>query len=182
MFVLDISGSVESTYQMIVALAKEIVYGLDMTLDRSRIGAFTFATEHNEHGQFFLNTYPGNKQGVINALNFYHKGGRTNTQAGLNVMRMQHFTSFRGDRAGVPNIGILVTDGYSNEFESNTIAEATQAKNNGIKMYTVGLGDGPNMGELNSISSDPDSEYVFRLRDKSQVENVAKDILIQLCQ
>ena len=167
---------------MTIAFAKQVVYGLDMTLDRTRVGALTYATKHNENGQFFLNTYSGNKQGVINSLNFYHNGGRTNTQDALRVMRTQHFTGLRGDRTGVPDVAILVTDGYSNEFESNTIPEATLAKNNGIRLYTVALGDNPNMVELNSIASDPDSEYVFRLRDMSQVDSVARDILRQLCQ
>ena len=179
MFVLDISGSVEEEYRLVMSFAKNVTYGLDMTVDRTRIGAVTYSTAVN--GRFYLNSY-NNKEGVINALNFYHKGGRTNTQASLVEMRTQLFTNFRGDRPTVRNVAMLVTDGYSNINEDNTRDEARRARQEGIEMYVVGVGENPNFGELNQIASDPDSEHVFRLGNMREVEEVSDDVLQQLCQ
>ena len=48
------------------------------------------------------------------------------------MMRRELFSSGRGDRTGVDNIAILVTDGYSNVERHNTIPEAERAKDDGI--------------------------------------------------
>ena len=72
------------------------------------------------------------KQEVLNALSFFPNRGKTNTQAALGVMRRELFTSGRGDRTGVDNIAVLVTDGYSNIDRFNTIPEAERAKDDGI--------------------------------------------------
>ena len=42
-----------------------------------------------------------------------------------------------GDRRSVPNVGIVVTDGYSNS-NALTKTAATAAKNAGITLYAVG--------------------------------------------
>ena len=69
---------------------------------------------------------------MLNAVTFYPNRGKTNTQAALGVMRRELFSSGRGDRIGVDNIAILVTDGYSNIDRFNTIPEAERAKDDGI--------------------------------------------------
>ena len=76
--ILDLSGSMDQEYRLTIELAKKIVYGLDMNLDRTRFSAMAFSD--NVFSIFYLNTYQGQKDGVINALNYYHHGGRTNTQ------------------------------------------------------------------------------------------------------
>ena len=48
----------------------QVVYGLNMQFDRIRVGAIAFATDIID--RFYMNTYQ-NKEGVINALNFYNK-------------------------------------------------------------------------------------------------------------
>ena len=96
--ILDLSGSVEDEYRMVLEFAKHLVYGLPFQQDRTRVGAIAYSTEIV--GQFYMNTYR-DQEAVINALNFYHKGGKTNAQLALNLMREQHFTSQRGDRSAV---------------------------------------------------------------------------------
>lgn len=178
-FVLDISGSVEDEYRLVITFAKEVVYGLSMNLD-TRVGAITYSTDVN--GQFYMNTY-STKEGVINGLNFYHKGGRTNTQEALRIMRTEHFTTTRGERTGVRNVAIVVTDGYSNIDEDNTIPEATRAKEEEeIDIFVVALGEGPNFREVNDMASDPDSDYVYQLRDINEIEETAEQLLDELCQ
>ena len=46
-------------------------------------------------------------------------------------MRQEMFTEKNGDRPGVPNVGIVMTDGVANRDAHLTIIEATKAKNAG---------------------------------------------------
>ena len=50
-------------------------------------------------------------------------------------MRTQQFTEANGDRPGVPNVAILLTDGESTENPENTIPEAADARADGITIF-----------------------------------------------
>jgi len=164
---------------MTIAFAKAIVHGVDMQFDRTRIATVAYSTEVIDY--FYLNAYQ-DKESVINSLSFYHKGGRTNTQAALNLMNEDIFTFTNGDRSFVRNVAIVVTDGYSNVDEFNTIPEATRAKDNGVDVYTVAIAESPDLREMNDMASDPDSEFAYRLPSINDVDRVANELLDQLCQ
>jgi hypothetical protein len=51
------------------------------------------------------------------------------------------FRASRGDRPGVPNIALVVTDGETNRDSNLTIPEADRARANGITLIAVGIGD-----------------------------------------
>ncbi len=69
---------------------------------------------------------------MLNAVTFFPNRGKTNTQAALSAMRRDLFSTARGDRAGVDNFAVLVTDGYSNINRFNTVPEAQRAKDEDI--------------------------------------------------
>lgn len=119
---------------------------------------------------------------MLNALSFPKAGGKTNTQDALNTMRRDVFTSRQGDRPGVDNRAVIITDGHSNIQESNTGREAQSARDDGIELFVVAVGRSPGLGEINDIASDPDSEHVYRVRDVSEVEQQAQSLLDALCQ
>ena len=62
------------------------------------------------------------------ALSFLSSGGRTNTQDALRLVREQIFVERNGDRNGVPNKLVVVTDGGSNVRSENTVVEANRLK------------------------------------------------------
>lgn len=53
------------------------------------------------------------------------------------MVRTQGFTAGRGDRSGVPNVMVLLTDGNSNNPEA-TYTATIRAKADGIHVITVG--------------------------------------------
>ena len=65
--------------------------------------------------------------------------GSTNTADAIELMRTELYTADNGDRYGVPNVAIIVTDGVSNINSRLTIPEARQARAEGIHIYTVGI-------------------------------------------
>lgn len=76
---------------------------------------------------------------AVSSLSFL--GGTSNLAAGLNQARTNQFTSANGDRTGVQNIVIFITDGFdSSDSQPNAISEAAQAKAAGIIIFGVGIG------------------------------------------
>ena len=177
--ILDLSGSQEDEYQRNIMFARNIVYGLNMEFDRTRVSTIAYST--NIVDVFYLNQYQS-KEAVINALNYYHKGGSTNTQEALRVMRQDIFTFNRGDRSGVRNVAILISDGESNVNKFNTVREAEQARNAGIELFTVASGANIDLNEMNAVASDPDSEHVYRVQNINDVDRVSGLLLDRLCQ
>ncbi len=177
--VLDLSGSVEMVYDVILAFAKKLVEGLPVSLDRGRVGLVSFRDEAEVN--FFLDTYRS-KEEILNALAFSQAGGKTNTQSAVRQMYSDVFTAARGDRNGVDNIAVVVSDGGSNINQGNTLVEAAQARSRGIDIYSVAIGENPDMAEVNGIATDPDSDFVLRMRGATEVEQTANDLLDRLCQ
>lgn len=74
--------------------------------------------------QFYLNQFK-TKADVFNAIDeIPYIYGSTNTADALQTMHNVMFTDRNGDRVGVPNTGIVITDGVSNINARRTITEA----------------------------------------------------------
>ena len=177
--ILDLSGSIDIVYNQIIRLAEEIVYRLPVGFDRANVGLISYQDQAEVN--FYLDTYETQRELLI-ALQFGSYGGKTHTADALRQTYRDLFTSARGMRNGVPNKGILITDGRSNINEGNTIREAENAKGRDIELYVVAVGEGPDMNEVNGIASDPDSEYVFRLESENDIEDIADQIMEALCE
>lgn len=105
----------------------------------------------------------------------------TNTASALQVMRNNVFSAANGDRPGIPNIAVVVSDGRSNINPSGSLTEAQLAKDANIRMMSVPMGTGLNMAEMNSMSSSPESSNVFTMANEGQLQNVADRVLDQIC-
>lgn len=182
-FVLDGSGSLEDSFEISLNLTKLIVEGLNFAGGRSRVGVLTFSDQ--PFVGFYLNRYPDSTS-VLNAIAFSQVIGYTNTQAALDQLRLSMFTASNGDRQGVDNIAIVITDGNSNVNADQTIPKAQLAQQSGITIIGVGIEDqdGMNLMEIEGISSQPPSRYSFAMIDTSDtgVMSTANSILDLICQ
>jgi len=177
---LDISGSVADEYEQSVQLARAIAQGLDINSGAVRIGALAFSTY--VVGEFFMNQYLGSQQNVISAFNFYPLFGTTNTAAGLTECLNVQLTTANGDRPGVQDYVIIVTDGYSNVDQQNTIPYAMLIKYTGAIIYSIAVGLTPQQSELDGIASSPSSQYVIPLLTRGDVNATVNILLNNLCQ
>lgn len=176
------SGSTDEHHDRTMELARQIVYGLDMNYDRTRVALLSYGDNARVH--FQLNTY-NNRDEVLNAMYFRPDEGRTNTANALSMLANNIYRSNNGDRSGVPNVAILVTDGYSNVNRQNTIPSADYVKRQGIALYVVSVGDQIDMSEITSMAgktNQPSDNYIFSLKKDQSIESVADRISTQLCQ
>jgi collagen type VI alpha len=143
------------------------------------VGAITFSNE--VVGQFYMNKYIGQAQALYNAFDFYDMFGTTNTPAALTDAQTQQFTMANGDRNGIPNYIVIVTDGYSNVNQQNTIPDAMALKNQGVIIYSIAVGASPQMSELVGMASTPSSQYVIPLPTIGNLTSTADTLLQRLC-
>ena len=106
--------------------------------------------------------------------------GSTNTADAIETMRSQMFTARNGDRPGVPNIGIIVTDGVSNINSRRTIPEAENARQDDIHIYAIGIGL-TDTRELDAMASVPAAENSFAVNDFDELRGLENRVFSALC-
>ena len=109
----------------------------------------------------------------------YFRGG-TLTGAAINFTRNIGFSESFGARPlseGVTRILIVVTDGRS--FDSAASA-GEMAINEGINVFSIGIGDGPDATELLGIAGS-DSEHVFQAPDYNQLLHLTGAVQVATC-
>merc|ERR1711962_1916156 len=126
---------------------------------------------------FNLNTYSSKKDVIdaIDALSF--KGQGTRTGSALETMSSEMFTAANGDRANVGNVAIVITDG---ESDDSPIPVADAARNDGINLYTIGIGMA-NTTELEGIANKPSENYVFSIGDFGVLDTLDKEVFAAVC-
>jgi len=112
-------------------------------------------------------------------------GGTTNTQAALKYVQDNMFTAANGARSGVSKVCIVISDGYSDVSEGSSASAnaAASLKASGVKILTIGVGDAPNMAELNNVSTAPSSANSFTAPTTAgaDVTPTVNAVLTQLC-
>ena len=178
--VLDASGSVYYDFEMVQRLAIRIVWGLNFANSRVRVGVITY--QDTEKIEFVLDRYT-TKEEVLNAIAFTHDRHviGTNTASAINTLHRDMFTAANGDRSGVDNVAIIIGDGRSNINSADTISEADNARNDGIRMIAVGVGPRFDRGEVVGIADSPSSLNAFFMEDESELEETADLIVDTLC-
>ena len=176
--ILDLSGSVSLVRDVILEFAYEFVRELPVGADVARVSVITFSDSAQVN--FQLSTF-SNLREVLNALSFAPSTGTTHTQAALQLLTSQVFTRDRGDRPGVQNYGLVVSDGWSNINSEQTIPQAREARDNGIRMYSVIVGRSPNFLEMEGIANTPSTEFTVRLPNSGEINNAASELLSRLC-
>ncbi|MDB2261455.1 vWA domain-containing protein [Halorubrum ezzemoulense] len=97
-----------------------------------------------------------NYQAVQNAINNYTAGGGTSIAAGI-IEGEDELLNGTIATPGASKVMILLSDGQSNETAATDAA--TDAKNNGIRIFTIALGNA-DTGLLESVASSSDDAFV----------------------
>lgn len=77
----------------------------------------------------------------------------SNVAGALRVMRTTVFDGNNGDRAGVPDVGIVILGSTPDVNENSIASEAASARAEGIKLIAVGVGDDYDPVALAAIAS-----------------------------
>ncbi|CAG2240776.1 COL6A [Mytilus edulis] len=162
-FLLDSSGSVGATnFKKMLKFIQGVVSKFSVGLNNIQVGIDTF--QSTVKSEFKLNQFL-DKNDLITAIgNIVYKTGATKTGPAIKFMTTNSFSTAAGHRTGVPKIGIVITDGKSND-QANTLAESKKARSSGIQLIAIGVGDGINTLELEGIANKPKTEYVYNVKN-----------------
>jgi len=94
-------------------------------------------------------------------------------------MRTTVFGGGAGDRADVPDVGILVSDAYSTVDANRTLPEAELAKEDDIILMCVVVNADHNINDVTAIVSDPDTDLFFLL-DPRDLDSVVAQVVDRL--
>lgn len=178
-FVLDSSTSVGSTnfqkqLDFVVMMLENVAIGQHTV----RVGLLTFSTTTKVN--FHLNTF-NNKQMLLQKIrSIQYEYGNTNTAKALRTVREEMFTRQYGDREGVRNIAVVVTDGISNIENRRLPYEAEQTHNAGIRVIAIGV-NLQYFYELDTIASEPLVENKITVTDFDQLWDVKTDLFETSC-
>ncbi|TKX62736.1 VWA domain-containing protein [Halorubrum sp. ASP1] len=147
--VSDVSGSMSGApLSALKTAATSFVGNLSSPDEAAAISFSTSASTDQE-----LTT---NYQLVQNAINNYSAGGGTSIDAGI-VEGEDELLNGTNATAGASKVMILLSDGQSDETAA--ISAANDAKNNGIRIFTIALGNA-DTSLLESVASSPDDAFV----------------------
>ena len=176
-FAIDSSGSLGlNNFIKEVDFVKNVVKSLNLYVN-SQVAVELF--NYYATIQFHLNDHEST-QDVLDGLASLYYGGTTNTADAIKKMRTEIFTAANGDRDGVQNIGVIITDGVSDNHIA-TVEEAKLARAQGIILLAVGAGSVVNPQELEAIASYPSQGNVFRVEDVDSLDSIERDIVRTLC-
>lgn len=183
--VLDGSGSItKPNFDLIKSFVVDIVGSFDIgkASSQAQVAVIKYSTEVRR--EFDLNTYT-NKSQVINAVKkIVYEGGGTNTHLALDEMTNRAFTTTHGARPvsqGHPRVGIVVTDGKSND-PPKTIAAALRAHNAALTVFAVGVGSSIDITELQVIASDPTCTHLMLLSNFTEFDSLKYAIEKKTCE
>ncbi|XP_062418011.1 scavenger receptor cysteine-rich type 1 protein M130-like [Pungitius pungitius] len=90
-------------------------------------------------------------------------------------------TSFRpesGSRPGVPKIGILITDGKS---QDDVIPPARSLREAGIELFAIGV-KGSDENGLKAIASPPEETHMYYVADFSVMNDIVESLTKRVCE
>ena len=181
-FILEESGSVgSSNYQLMKQFVYDTVNEFDIGPDDTQVGVVSYSNSARVH--FYLNNYHDKATllAAINSLPFY--GGGTNTAAPIDLLHTDGFTSTSGARSqsqAIPQVAVVITANQSTNHTA-TATSAENAQNEGIILFSVGVGNNVNTNELEDIASDPSYVYTLTGFDTSQFNALQTTIVNEAC-
>ena len=178
-FMIDSSGSVgRANFQKLLDFMNELTKDLEIGQDKIRVGVEKFSSR--PYNEFNLNSQnsKASLQAAINNIKF--QSGGTNTGDAITYLDQNMFKQANGDRPGVPNIAVIITDGRSNKPDE-TKAAAKLARQHGIEVFSVGVGKGVSKTELNEMASDPDNTHVLMVDDFNKLGSIKGAFQQQTC-
>lgn len=151
-FVVDSSGSIGiNNWHHVLDFINQVIDKIGVGPQATQVGFLTYG--NRAHIIFNLNNYtdPALMKAAVSAAKFLDEN--TNTSGGIATALYTMFTPANGDRPLAPNVMVIITDGVSTYDNATTIPNAVAAKNKGITLISIGVGNLTSQAELEGIAS-----------------------------
>ena len=157
-----------------------MLHDADIDGGKVRVGVMTFSTD------VFINFYllqHRTKTEVYRAVrSIPYIYGSTNTADGLHTLRTEMFNPANGDRPGVPNVAIVITDGISNLNSERTIPEAVMTHAAGIHIFVIGIGLTGDTPEIQALATPPAENNRFLVANFDELKDIRRKVFSTVCE
>ncbi|XP_045078029.1 collagen alpha-1(XIV) chain-like [Coregonus clupeaformis] len=162
-------------FRLVRMFLENLVSAFHVEFDKTRIGLAQYSGDPRI--EWHLNTFT-TKEAVINAVkNLPYKGGNTLTGLALTYILENSYKTESGSRAGVPKIGILITDGKS---QDDVQPPAQSLREAGIELFAIGVKNADEK-ELKAIGSPPEETHVYNVADFSAMSSIVEGLSRTIC-
>uniref|UniRef100_A0A8B9LBH3 Matrilin-1 n=1 Tax=Astyanax mexicanus TaxID=7994 RepID=A0A8B9LBH3_ASTMX len=175
-FLIDGSKSVRpENFELVKKFINQIVDKLDVSDRGTHVGLVQYSSSVKQ--EFPLGRHNSKKdvKDAVKKMAYMERG--TMTGQALRFLLDNSFTPGQGARPGVAKVGIVFTDGRSQDYIGDA---ARKAKENGFNMYAVGVGNAVE-DELKEIASEPIGDHYFYTADFKTMNQIAKKLQINTC-
>ncbi|TRY54520.1 hypothetical protein DNTS_033389 [Danionella cerebrum] len=162
-------------FRLVRLFLENLVNAFDVGIDKTRIGLAQYSGDPRI--EWHLNGF-STKEAVIDAVkNLPYKGGNTLTGLALTYILENSFKPESGARDNVPRIGILITDGKS---QDDIIPPAQTLRNSGVELFAIGVKNADE-NELKAIASEPEDTHVYNVADFSVMGTIVDSLIRKVC-
>nr|XP_046254830.1 collagen alpha-1(XIV) chain-like isoform X3 [Scatophagus argus] len=163
-------------FRLVRMFLENLVSAFDVGIDKTRIGLAQYSGDPRI--EWHLNAF-STKDAVIDAVkNLPYKGGNTLTGLALTYILENCFRPESGSRDGIPKIGILITDGKS---QDDVIPPAESLRNAGVELFAIGVKNADE-NELHSIASEPHDTHVYNVADFNIMSSIVEGLTRTVCE
>ena len=175
------AGGFCKNWALLLSFMNDIIDAFSIGDRKTRIGLVTFSSDATL--TIALDQYQESSELKEAVQLVKYIGGETNTGKALHVTRTQCFARSRGEREGVPNIAVIITDGLPTRADFDMDTEATLLRRISA-VLAVGVTENVEKQLLRDISSLPqtENENYFSSPDFSSLGDILKTLVVETCQ
>ncbi|XP_061809382.1 collagen alpha-1(XIV) chain isoform X2 [Nerophis lumbriciformis] len=165
-----------NNFRLVRMFLENLVNAFNVGIDKTRIGLAQYSGDPRM--EWHLNAF-ATKDAVLDAVkNLPYKGGNTLTGLALSYISENCFKPESGARVGVPKIGILITDGKS---QDDVIQPAQSLQKDGVELFAIGVKNADE-NELRSIASEPNDSHVYNVADFNVMSSIVEGLTRTVCE
>ena len=178
-FLLDDSQHMSvSSSKKVIQFVKDVVTNFKIGANYVRVGSVSSSSllENNFHlnRHFKLNN-------LLNAIDsIRHRNRNSTLSSAFDYLRTQSFTVANGDRVGIPNVLVMVTDGRP-ENESQTLKAAKALKDSGVIIFVISVGKSVQHPDLIFLASESSSKSVYTVNNFGVLDEITTKITKLIC-
>ncbi|KAH3771811.1 hypothetical protein DPMN_173140 [Dreissena polymorpha] len=146
--------------------------------NKVQVSAVTFGT--GAKNQFDLNQYSDKAALEAAIMSIQYNGGQPALANAIRYVTGSSFSPLHGGRADAPHVAVVLTNQPSGTIDTIKLQSQT-AKDNGVIIYAVGIGNGVNMNELQTLASDPDSRHLYTANNFDALSSLKDILATKLC-
>ncbi|XP_068094064.1 collagen alpha-1(XIV) chain isoform X2 [Hyperolius riggenbachi] len=163
-------------FRLVRLFIENLVGAFNVGADKTRIGLAQYSGDPRI--EWHLNAHD-TKESVLDAVrNLPYKGGNTLTGLALTYILENSFKPEAGARSELPKIGILITDGKS---QDDVIPPAKLLRDSGIELFAIGVKNA-DLNELKAIASEPHTDHVYNVADFNVMDSIVGSLTRTVCE